>query len=109
MTTPDLRRIRWRDPCSPEATTVVNIKDLSGVHGPMIIETLGWVLRDDDVGISVANEDVGGGHYRGMTFIDKTLVVSNEPMVPIRARVKKQKASSTKEEASEGVKGEGSS
>ena len=48
-------------------------------HHPMTVQTLGWLLVDDEVGLSVANErssENGQDVYRGRTFILRQNVVS---------------------------------
>jgi hypothetical protein len=44
-------------------------------HGPERLRTLGWVLKEDDVGITVVNEFYGD-EYRGRTFIPRGMVRS---------------------------------
>lgn len=46
-------------------------------HAPMIVQTLGWVIQDDEVGISVVNElstEDGKSIFRGRTFIPRAMV-----------------------------------
>lgn len=50
---------------------------IQSTHGPMPVETLGWVLQDDDVGISIVNEhSTQDGHdvFRGRTFIPRAMI-----------------------------------
>ena len=42
-------------------------------HAPEQINTLGWILRDDEIGITVVNEFYGD-KYRGRTFIPRGMV-----------------------------------
>jgi len=52
-------------------------------HGPMVVQTIGWLLKEDEVGISIANEksvqDDGEVIYRGRTFIPKGMITSIVP------------------------------
>lgn len=84
--TPPLHKITWLDPCSPDATEVHDIGDLNGVHRPIKVTTLGWVLRSDEEGVTIANEDCGGGSYRGLTFIIRGLIVADEEIKGPRRR-----------------------
>lgn len=77
MDTP-LVAVLWDDPQS-SATEVITEDTLDTFHLPMQMETLGWLLRDDDKGVSLANEryyEKGRPHYRGHTFILRSLVRS---------------------------------
>ncbi len=51
--------------------------DIASVpHAPMVIQTIGWLLREDEAGISVASELLDSGNYRSYTFVPKGMVVS---------------------------------
>lgn len=69
---------------------------ISTTHGPMIVETLGWLIQDDEVGISVVNErstQDGKDVFRGRTFIPRAMVKSVAPFnltKPRRPRTAKQ-------------------
>ena len=46
-------------------------------HHPMLVQTLGWLLQDDEMGISLANEQStadGQPTYRGRTFIPRAMI-----------------------------------
>jgi hypothetical protein len=61
-------------------------------HRPSVMQTVGWVLRDDPAGISVANErcmDVGEEYYRGNTFILRVLIKSVTPLNVSRPRTRR--------------------
>ena len=58
-------------------------------RGPMPVQTIGWLIHDDDVGVSVANEQsVQDGHdvYRGRTFIPRAMIVSVSPFNLVKPR-----------------------
>lgn len=66
-------------------------------HEPMPVETLGELIQDDEVGISVANErSVQDGHtvWRGRTFIPRKMVreVLTFNLTKPRIRTKRQSA-----------------
>lgn len=52
-------------------------------HTPLIVETVGWLLRDDTDGISVAAEKVED-EWRGVTFILRELVLEVKPVIKKR-------------------------
>lgn len=54
----------WADELSPQ--------DL--VHQPMPIITVGWLLKDDALGVSIACEKTSGDTYRGHTFVPRHMV-----------------------------------
>lgn len=72
---PPLVQVKWNDAHSPAATETVNINEISRVHGTIPIITAGYLLRDDDVGITIGGEDCADGDYRNITFIPRCLVV----------------------------------
>ena len=61
-----LALVEWND-CK-ELGHGVTLQDISASHMPEVITTLGWVLKDDEAGISIANEFYDET-YRGVTFI----------------------------------------
>src|SRR3990167_1320524 len=73
MDTPVFILCQWADAwCDP--TAAVTLKDVIETHKPEIIETAGWLLVNDDVGVSLANERCADGSYRGRTFVLKAMV-----------------------------------
>ncbi len=73
--------VRWRD---AHGGGDVDLSNLEESHAPVMVTTFGLLLRDDDRGVSVANERVSSG-WRGHTFIPRPLVesvwvVSKRPM-----------------------------
>jgi hypothetical protein len=43
-------------------------------HAPAIVKTYGVLLREDDAGVSLANEVFEGGNFRGVTFIPRGMI-----------------------------------
>jgi hypothetical protein len=73
----------WAD-AHASAGDQLTVKELDDYHKPTIMETTGWLLREDDVGVTVANErclDEGDGAFRGRTFIPKSLIQSITPVI----------------------------
>lgn len=93
MTTgrPDLPLVivEWHDAWTNELG--VTIEDVGASHKPMRVQTIGWLLKDDDVGVSLANEHFDDGSYRGRTFILRSMVVSVVPFALTKPRQRKAK------------------
>lgn len=53
------------------------------VHQPLAIETVGWMLKNDLVGVTIAGECCGDGDYRNVTFVPRAMVTA---VVAIAAR-----------------------
>lgn len=72
----------WDDAWSDSVGTATT-KDAGDLHKAAHYETRGWVLVDDDRGVSVFPErclDDGEVHYRGRTMIPRSLIVSVTPV-----------------------------
>lgn len=72
--TPRLVIVTWND-ANGTATKVYEDKD----HAPVVISTVGWLLKKDDAGISIACEryqDDEKMAYRGHTFIPAGMVLT---------------------------------
>ena len=52
----------------------IDAASLIQAHRPTRVNTIGWLLCDDPVGVSVCNEFVEGIGYRGHTFIPRPLI-----------------------------------
>jgi hypothetical protein len=61
---------------------------VSSVHKPYTIHTLGWVLQQDEVGITLCNEYYLDS-FRGRTFIPAGMVVSVNDFRLVRPRKSK--------------------
>jgi hypothetical protein len=59
--------------------------NVSSVHRPYVIHTLGWVLQHDDIGITLCNEFYLDS-YRGRTFIPAGMIVHVTPYNLARPR-----------------------
>ncbi len=75
----------WVDGADP-----VNLADVAASHKPKVIKTLGYLLLDNDVGISLANEHYEDEDvYRGRTFIHRPMVVTVTPFALTKPRKKR--------------------
>lgn len=71
----------WDDAWSA-GIEVLTVREVQERHKPSVMQTLGWVLVDDEQGISIANErcaDKGEECYRGHTMIPRSLIKSVTP------------------------------
>lgn len=67
----------WND-AHVEADVPISLENVGDTHRPTVVTTIGWVLRHDDVGISLANEYYDEC-YRGRTFIYAPMIISVVP------------------------------
>lgn len=61
-------------------------------HEPMLVTTMGTIVVDDELGISIANETGSqDGHtvYRGRTFIPRAMIRSVETFNLVKPKKKK--------------------
>lgn len=63
----------WNDAHTQESP--VDSETIGPYHKPEVIHTLGWLLADDEVGVSVVNEFYDES-YRGLTFIPRGMIIS---------------------------------
>ena len=83
--------VEWLDAWTNELG--VTIEDVGASHKPMRVQTIGWLLKDDEIGVQLANEFYDDS-YRGRTFIPRAMVRSVTHHVlakPRRARVRNGK------------------
>ena len=85
--------VKWLDAWA-DTENFATAHGIALTHKPMLVRTRGWLIVDDEVGVSVAAEDSldDGGDivYRGRTFIPRLMIQSVEPFPPKRTRSKKR-------------------
>ena len=84
--------VAWEDAWQDQEN-FVTLHGIQQTHAPMGVQTIGWLLQDDAIGVSVANErssDNGQETYRGRTFVPRAMVRSVTPFKMTRPRTKKQ-------------------
>jgi hypothetical protein len=79
----------WDDAWTNE--NAVSLQDVGHTHKPEVITTLGWLLKQDDTGVSLANEFYAET-YRGRTFIPAPMIKSILPFKLSKTRPKKEHA-----------------
>jgi|SRR5882672_8946356 len=83
----------WNDAWEDEAN-FTSIHGAQLTHKAMIVQTIGWLIIDNEVGVRIANErsaDEGGDVYRGITFVPRAMVKSVTPFTLTRQRKPKSK------------------
>jgi hypothetical protein len=74
----DLVIVTWDDPNS-SAVEVITEENIDQHHVPEVMETVGWLVKEDERGVSVCNElyyETGKPRWRGHTFIVRSLIKS---------------------------------
>jgi hypothetical protein len=79
--------VEWLDASTDNEP--ITTESVDGVHRPMVMHTLGWLLKADDIGVTVVNEYYDST-YRGRTFIPAGMIVSVIPYTLSRPRKKKE-------------------
>lgn len=91
MTTKPLVICTWLD---AHGTGIGALREHELPHEALEIHTVGWVLRQDEKGISLAAEECEDGAWRGVTFVPQVLIKSVKPVLPPR-RVRPAKTAAT--------------
>ena len=83
MTNKPLVICTWLD---AHGTGVGALRDHELPHEALRIHTVGWLLRDDDKGVSLAAEECEDGAWRGVTFVPRVLIETVKPVRKVRVR-----------------------
>lgn len=84
--------VTWDDAWQDQEN-FASVHGIRATHAPMKVETLGYLIQDDDVGISVANEHSvqdGSDVFRGRTFVPRAMVRKMVPYGLTRTRTKRR-------------------
>lgn len=68
--------VTWHDAWQDQ-DNFASAHGIAATHAPLVVNTLGWVIQDDEVGISVVNEhssEDGKDTFRGRTFVPRAMV-----------------------------------
>lgn len=82
MTNKPLVICTWLD---AHGTGIGALREHELPHEALKIHTIGWLLRDDDKGVSLAAEYCEDGAWRGVTFVPRVLVESVRAVKKVRA------------------------
>lgn len=80
--------VEWWDVWK-SATDDATVENAGDSHAHIVCYTAGWVIRDNEKGIQLANEYSPDGTHRGRTFILRELVKSVIPVNLTKRRVPK--------------------
>ena len=87
---PPLVLVKWND-ANVDGDDIVTLENVDAFHKPTIVNTLGWLLKSDEVGVTLVNEYYDE-LFRGRTFIYRPMIISvipynlTPPRKPKRAR-----------------------
>jgi hypothetical protein len=80
--------VEWDDAWQ-DTDNFASAHGIEQTHKPLQVETLGWVILDDETGVSVVNEqNAEGSEFRGRTFIPRQMVRKVTDFTLARRRVK---------------------
>ena len=85
-------RILWDDAWQDQEN-FATAHGIRTTHAPMPVETMGWLIQDDNIGVSVANErstEDGQEVYRGRTFVPRAMIKSVTPFKLTKPRKRKE-------------------
>lgn len=83
-----LVKVKWNDAFGNKIDEV-SLDDVATTHFPTQVETVGWLLWEDEVGISVVSERYNNV-FRGRTFIPRGMIISVEDILPPKKTRKKK-------------------
>lgn len=91
MTEPRFVTVTWQDAWA-DGVDDTSIEKAHEKHRPIVMETRGWLLKEDDVGVSIFYERTQDQlSYRGRTFILRGMIVKIEDFPVRRTRKKKDR------------------
>lgn len=79
---PPIIGVTWNDAHGSDGTIFAHEVD----HKPYVYTTVGWLVRSDEIGVSVASEQGEDGKFRDVTFIPRNMVVKEFPISPKRSK-----------------------
>jgi len=85
--------VTWKD-ANVGGDDVVTLDNVSAYHKPTIVHTLGWLLKEDEEGITICNEFYDE-FYRGRTFIYRPMIMSVDPYTLAKPRKVKRASKPT--------------
>jgi hypothetical protein len=88
-----LALVIWRD-ANTDGTDVLQKDTVSAYHKHTLVHTLGWIMKEDDVGITLVTEFYDE-FYRGRTFIPRENVAEVVRYKLAKTREKKPAAKLT--------------
>ena len=77
----------WADAHGSDGTLQVHEID----HKPYVYTSVGYFLRSDEIGVSIASERGEDGKYRDITFVPRAIVIEEYSLGKLK-RPRKRKA-----------------
>lgn len=71
---------RWEDAHGSDGTISAHEVD----HKPYVYTTVGFLVRSDEIGVSIASEQGEDGKFRDITFIPRKMILKEFPIDPKR-------------------------
>lgn len=85
--------VEWKDAWQDQEN-FATAHGIKSTHAPLLVKTLGWLVEDDEEGLSVVCEisgQSGSEVYRGRTFIPKAMVIKVTEFKLTKPKIKKPK------------------
>ena len=76
----ELYACRWADAHGSDGTLAAHEID----HKPYIYTTVGYLVKTDNIGVSIAFEQGEDGKYRDITFVPRAVVIEEFSLGPLR-------------------------
>lgn len=91
--------VDWKD-AHGSATATYAVHEIP--HAAVLITTIGFLLRQDAEGVSIAGEYTGQDEFRGVTFVPAEMIVAIRSITRTR---KRSSVTSRQDANAEGAKG----
>lgn len=85
--------VEWEDAHGSDGTISAHEID----HRPYVFTTVGFLVRSDEVGVSVASEQGQDGKFRDITFVPRKMVLREFAIDPKPKKKKEKKIAETTE------------
>lgn len=86
-------RVLWNDAWM-DATEPKTVADITAEHKPLVVESFGWLIIDDEMGVSLASERYLDNNehdvFRAKTFIPRAMIRPNG-VIPVNLTKKRAK------------------
>lgn len=82
----ELYACRWADAHGSDGTLAAHEID----HKPYVYTTVGYLVKTDTIGVSIASELGEDGKYRDITFVPRAIVLEEFSLGPLRKPRKKR-------------------
>jgi len=82
----ELVKVVWNDAHGSAANVVYELEEIP--HAPIEVVSYGLLLKEDEVGVSIASEKCDSSCYRGYSFVPRGMLVRIEPLKKARPKRK---------------------